>query len=207
AHDELRVVGETPGGVAVRPAARVLERLRQVPVVERREGADAGLEQGVGEPAVVVEPLRIRGAAPGRLDARPGDREAVAGESHLLLERDVLGPAVIGVAGAIAGVAVLDPAGRVREAVPDRLALAVGLPRALDLVGRGRGAPAEAVREDELRHHASPLIAASTCSGWASAFATRFQCFFTLPSGPIHTVERITPTVFFPYIVFSPQAP
>ena len=26
-----------------------------------------------------------------------------------------------------------------------------------------------------------------------AASATRFQCFFTLPSGPIHTVERITP--------------
>jgi hypothetical protein len=46
--------------------------------------------------------------------------------------------------------------------------------------------------------------AASTCSGWASAFATRAQCLRTLPSGPIQTVERITPVVFFPYSIFSP---
>jgi len=30
------------------------------------------------------------------------------------------------------------------------------------------------------------------------------QCLRTLPSGPIHTVERMTPTVFLPYIIFSP---
>src|SRR5262245_4123971 len=49
--------------------------------------------------------------------------------------------------------------------------------------------------------------ASSTCAGCAAAFATRFQCFFTLPSGPIQTVERITPVVFLPYIIFSPHAP
>ena len=35
------VVGEPVGGVAVGPAARVLQRLRQVPVVERQPGRDA----------------------------------------------------------------------------------------------------------------------------------------------------------------------
>ena len=51
------VVGEAVRGVAVGPAAGVLERLRQVPVVERREGPDAGGEERVAEPAVVVEPF------------------------------------------------------------------------------------------------------------------------------------------------------
>ena len=49
----LGVVGEAPGGVALGPAAALFERLRQVPVVERREGADAGGEQRVDEAAVV----------------------------------------------------------------------------------------------------------------------------------------------------------
>ena len=40
--------------------------------------------------------------------------------------------------------------------------------------------------------------AASTCSGCASAFGTRFQCLSTSPFGPIQTVERITPIVFLP---------
>src|SRR6266446_9128187 len=46
--------------------------------------------------------------------------------------------------------------------------------------------------------------AASTCSGCFAASLTRAQCLRTLPSGPIHTVERMTPTVFLPYIIFSP---
>ncbi len=35
---------------------------------------------------------------------------------------------------------------------------------------------------------------------------TFLQCFLTLPSGPIQTVERMTPVVFLPYIIFSPKA-
>src|SRR5215470_17867879 len=50
------------------------------------------------------------------------------------------------------------------------------------------------------------LNASNTLAGCSSALGTLAQCFLTLPSGPIHTVERITPTVFLPYIIFSPQA-
>ena len=52
--------------------------------------------------------------------------------------------------------------------------------------------------------HPSSSIAARTCSGCFSAFATFFQCLRTLPSLPTSTVERITPVVFLPYIIFSP---
>src|SRR5262245_38625093 len=50
-------------------------------------------------------------------------------------------------------------------------------------------------------------MASSTFVGCSSAFGTRAQCFFTVPSGPTHTVERMTPVTFFPYIIFSPKAP
>ncbi len=43
-----------------------------------------------------------------------------------------------------------------------------------------------------------PVSASSTCAGWSSALATLRQCFFTTPSGPIQTVERMTPSVFLP---------
>src|SRR5262249_26918658 len=46
--------------------------------------------------------------------------------------------------------------------------------------------------------------ASSTLAGGTSAFRTLAQCFFTFPSSPSQTVERITPTVFLPYIIFSP---
>ena len=45
----LRVLGEALGGVAVGPAARVLQGLRKVPVIERRRRLDAALEQPLDE--------------------------------------------------------------------------------------------------------------------------------------------------------------
>ena len=47
----------------------------------------------------------------------------------------------------------------------------------------------------------------SRFAGWSAAFGTRRQRFATVPSGATMTVERITPTVFLPYIIFSPHAP
>ncbi len=149
AHDDPCVLREAIGRLARGPAARVLERLGQVPVVERHEGPDARGEQSVDHSAVVVEALRVRGALTRGLDARPGDREAVAGEVHGLEQLDVLAPAVIGIAGDVTRVAVLDLARRAGEAVPDRLAPAVLPGGAFDLVRGGRGSPAEAAREDD----------------------------------------------------------
>ncbi len=59
AGDHRRVVGERLGGGPLRPAAAVLQRLRQVPVVERDERPDPGLEEAVDEPVVEVQPGRV----------------------------------------------------------------------------------------------------------------------------------------------------
>ena len=72
-----RVVDEAVHGVARRPAAAVLQRLRQVPVVERQVGLHAAREQAVDEAFVEVQALGVPGAAAGGLHARPADREAV----------------------------------------------------------------------------------------------------------------------------------
>ena len=59
--DVAGVVGERLRRVARFPAAdAVLQRLRQVPVIERRERLDAVREQLVDEPVVEVEALRVR---------------------------------------------------------------------------------------------------------------------------------------------------
>src|SRR5207253_168362 len=50
-------------------------------------------------------------------------------------------------------------------------------------------------------------ICSSTWWGCLAASATRAQCLRTVPSGLIHTLERITPLVFLPYIILSPYAP
>jgi hypothetical protein len=56
---------------------------------------------------------------------------------------EILEPAVIVIAGDVAGVVVLHPSRRMRKNVPDALAAAVLIDRAFDLVARGRGAPDE----------------------------------------------------------------
>jgi len=72
------------------------------------------------------------------------------------------------------------------------------------VIGSGHGEAYETPLGFARRAPYSARSAASTCSGCAAASLTRAQCLRTFPSGPIHTVERMTPTVFLPYIVFSP---
>ena len=74
--DDLGVLDERLGGRARRPAARVLERLRRVPVEERRERLDAVREQLVDEPVVEVEARLVHAAA-----ARPAGRAATRSRS------------------------------------------------------------------------------------------------------------------------------
>src|SRR5690606_5779352 len=79
--------------------------------------------------------------------ARPGDGEAVGLQAGVAHEGDVLGPAVVVVAGDVAGAAALDRAGARAERVPDGEAFAVLAGGALDLVGGGGGAPDEVLGE------------------------------------------------------------
>ena len=147
AGDDRGVLGEVVGHVAVEPAAPVVERGREVPVVERRRGRDAGLEQGVHEAVVERKPGLVHGPHAVRQHARPGDAEAVGPEPELGHEADVVRPPAVVVAGDVAGRPVGDPAGLVGEPIPDREARPVGAGRPLDLVRRRRGAPEEAGRE------------------------------------------------------------
>ncbi len=55
AGDDFDIVAETRGSITVRPTTGVFEGLRQVPVIERDEGADFRFEQGVDETAVIVD--------------------------------------------------------------------------------------------------------------------------------------------------------
>jgi hypothetical protein len=112
-------------------------------MVERWQWPYAGFEYRVREALVVVEALRVGGAASEGLYAGPGDREAVALQIQLLQQRNVIRIPVIAVAGDVARIAIFDVAGLVSEAIPDRFTPAVLVPRTLHLVSRGRGAPQE----------------------------------------------------------------
>ncbi|CAM5256229.1 hypothetical protein SGLAM104S_09630 [Streptomyces glaucescens] len=141
--DDLRVLGEAVGGVALRPAARVLQLLRQVPVVEGDGRLDAVREQLVDQAPVEVQADLDGGAAAGRLHPGPGDREAVRGQAQLRHHRHVVAEAVVVVDGDVTGVAAGRLARRMAEGVPDRRRPAVLADRALDLVGGGGRAPEE----------------------------------------------------------------
>ncbi len=141
------VVGEPVRGVAVQPAARILQRLRQVPVVQGRHRGDATGQQRVGQPVIEVEPGRAGRAGPSRLDTRPGQREPVGVDAEVGHQGDILGPAVVVISGDVAGLAVPDHAGLATERVPDGYAPAVLGYCALYLVGGCRDTPGEARRE------------------------------------------------------------
>src|SRR5205807_1104154 len=137
------VLREPLDDVAFGPAASVLQRLGEIPVVERRERHDAALAQPLRQTTVEVDPLLVDGAATVGLDARPRDGEAVRLQAKVAHEIEVLSPAVVVLARRVTRVAAGHVARRCREAVPDRLAPAVGPRRALDLEGGCPGAPQE----------------------------------------------------------------
>lgn len=65
----------------------------------------------------------------------------------------------------------------------------------------------ESVREPRrIAAYASASIASSTWATWPFTL-TLGQCFATLPSLPIRTVERMMPFIFLPYMTLSPHAP
>ncbi len=157
--DHAGVVGERLRGAADRPAALVLERLREVPVVQRRDRRDVPREQPVDEPGVEVEPRLVHGAAALGDDARPGHGEAVRLQAEVGHEVEIGVEAVVVVVRHVARVAVHRPAGRVAVRVPDARAAAVLVDRPLDLVRRGGRSEHERLREP---HPITPCASSRT---------------------------------------------
>ena len=66
--------------VAVEPAAAVVQRSRQIPVIQRRHRLDAVREQAIDEPLVEVEARRVDATGALRQHAAPRDAEAIGAE-------------------------------------------------------------------------------------------------------------------------------
>src|SRR5829696_8629660 len=134
--------------VARGPAAEaILQRLRQVPVIQRRKRRDAVRQQLVDKAVVEIEAFWVRRAGPLREDARPGNRESIGLCAQRLHQLDVFLEQAIMVGRGIPVAAIGYGPGRVRETVPDRWAAAILVYGSLDLIGRGRCAPQETVRK------------------------------------------------------------
>ena len=149
--DDARVepaAARASAAVAAAAFAAVVERERQVPVVERDERRDVLRVERVEQAVVEARALRVpRADRAVRHEPRPAEREPVLPHAELRHQLDVLAEAVVVVARDVAGVAVRGRARRVRERVPDRRASPALGRRALDLVRGGRRAEVEVRRQ------------------------------------------------------------
>src|SRR5215467_5958421 len=137
--DVTGIVRERLGGVAPFPPAAILQRLRQVPVIERWERRDVVGGKVVEEPVVEVEALRIWRAAALRKYPWPRNGEPVRSGGERLHRLHVVSISVIVIVGDVAVVVVADLSRRVRECVPYRWATAILADGAFDLIGGGGG--------------------------------------------------------------------
>ena len=142
-----RVFGEPLRDLRIEPPAEIVQRGRQVPVIEGDQRLDPVREERVDEPVVKVDAGGIRSTSSPGHHAAPRDAEPVCVDPEPPHQRDVVGVPAVVVTGDVARLAVVHAVRRVREAVPDAGPGAVGERRALDLVGRRRRAPEEVVRE------------------------------------------------------------
>src|ERR1700730_2042828 len=86
-----RIITECLRGIARLPtAAVVLQRLRQIPVIESGEWLDVISEQFVDEAVVKVEAFGVRRAGTLRKHARPRNREAIRLDAQRLHELNIL---------------------------------------------------------------------------------------------------------------------
>src|SRR5674476_961551 len=97
--DHGRVLREPVGGLTIRPPSRILERLRQIPVVERGDGLDTAGDQPVDEPRVEVDAGLAYRSRTGGNDPGPGDRESVGVQVQARHQVEVLLEAVIVIVG------------------------------------------------------------------------------------------------------------
>ena len=140
--DQHRVVGEPVRRVPRGPATRVLEFLRQIPVVQREPRRDPLAEQFVDQPVVERHSRLVEPAAVG-LDPRPGNGKPVGVRTKILDQSDIAGHPVVVVARHVSGVPVVDRPRHLAEGVPNGRCAAVVGDRAFYLVRRRRDAPAE----------------------------------------------------------------
>src|SRR5690348_4013697 len=102
---------------------------------------------------------------------------------------------MIGVAGHVAIRAVVDHAGGVTEAIPDRLTLAVLGRRALDLVGRRRRPPREVRRESAPGYLTRHI------------YARLLQCRNSAAQGVTGSLSRRLTAPASAYVMFCAETP
>ena len=114
-----RIIRKRLRRIAILPAPRIFQTLRQIPVIERAVRLNPSREQRIHHPVIEVEPSLIRLPFPTRKNSRPCHREAKRLQPHLLHHRDVLRVAIVEVIRNVARIAISRLSARMRERVPD----------------------------------------------------------------------------------------
>lgn len=147
------VVAKPIRDVAIEPATAVIERSRQIPMIERDVRDDVGREKLVDQPRVEVEPGIVDSPSAIGKNAAPRNAEPISLKPDLAHELDVGLISIVVVAGNVAGVTVRRHSRRVREAMPDAWPRSIGKRRSFDLIGRRRSAPQKIRRKLDVLTH------------------------------------------------------
>ena len=147
------IVGKPPRHIRILPSALVLQRLRKIPVVQRRIRLNPRRQQRIQHPVVEVQPLRIRIAPAIRKHTRPRQREPVRLQPQPLHNRNVFRIPVVVVVRHIACVPIRRLPRRMAEGVPHARSTSVFLHRAFHLVARRCRPPQEPLRKMLHRRH------------------------------------------------------
>ncbi len=139
------VVAEPAGNVAIEPAAAIVERFGQIPMVERNVRLDSLLEQRVDEARVEIDALPVDDSFAVGINPPPRHAEPIGVEAELRHERDIFLVAPIVVAGDISGLIQPCVARSMRETVPEARSSAIGGRRSFYLVGGRRCSPQEII--------------------------------------------------------------
>src|SRR3954447_15886207 len=119
------VFGEPTWRIRVRPAAAVLDRLRQVPVVQRCRWLNAMLQQRVDKPVVKIDAGAINLASSTGQHARPANAKPVSLQPKLAHESYVIDEPAVVIARSVAMLVLVYTSWRMRETMPDAFASAI----------------------------------------------------------------------------------
>ena len=139
--DQCGVVAIPADDIATEPPALILERLRQIPMIETEPWLDTSLEKAVDQTIVKGKSGLVRGSAPLGQHARPRDREAIGLDAKLTHQRNVLGIAMVVVTGKVARIPIRNVAWHLAVGVPDARTPSIDVGRAFDLVAGCRHTP------------------------------------------------------------------
>lgn len=135
------IIAEPANNIPVRPPAFQLQRIGQVPVVQRYPGGYPQFQAQVNNSVVKVSPGLIQLAFAFGKKTTPGYGETIGRNAHAAHHHQIVHVTVVKVTGYITVFAIAYTAFGMGKYIPYRLAFTVFIRRPFYLVGSGRYSP------------------------------------------------------------------